>query len=261
MTDASHQALPSPFGENQGPTAATSPPVARPATSPGLLGALVRVAVVDDHRVVRQGIEALLRTCPDMDFIGDASNGEEALDLVARTRPDVLISDLSMPGGTSAGFLKRLRDGFPDTRVVILTMHATQLTMQEAFEAGACAFVAKDDAFDALIAIIRRVCLGEKFICSRTLEEMVERGQKTPQLTLREREILQAVTRGCSTKEISAQLLLSHKTVEAYRTNLMRKFRVTKMTELIHLAIASGIVPMTPAKQHSQLNAPPNSPV
>ncbi|AHF93272.1 response regulator containing a CheY-like receiver domain and an HTH DNA-binding domain [Opitutaceae bacterium TAV1] len=216
------------------------------------------MAIADDHRVVRQGIEALLRMCPDMEYVGGASDGAEAKELVARVRPDVLVSDLSMPGSTGAGFLRSLRKEFPATRVVVLTMHATPLAMQDAFDAGACAFVAKDDAFDALASIIRRVCQGEEFLFSRTMETAAGASPKTPRLAPREREVLQGITRGLSTKEIGAQLFLSPKTVEVYRTRLMKKFNVTKGTELIHLAMASGIVPMTPSSQPSQ--SPVSSP-
>lgn len=205
------------------------------------------VAIADDHRVVRQGIEALLRMCPDMEYVGGASSVTEAKELVHRSRPDVLVTDLSMPGGLGVDFLRSLRSESPDTQLIVLTMHATTLAMQDAFDAGADAFVAKDDAFDTLVSIIRRVRAGEQFIFSRTMQELVDDAQQTPRLAPREREVLQGITRGLSTKEISAQLFLSPKTVEVYRGRLMRKFNVTKGTELIHHAVASGIVPMTPS--------------
>ncbi|WP_232767539.1 response regulator transcription factor [Geminisphaera colitermitum] len=207
----------------------------------------VTVAIADDHHVVRQGIEALLRMCPDMEYVGGASTVDEARQLVHRTRPDVLVSDLSMPGGSGVGFLRNLRRECPDTRIVVLTMHATALAMQDAFDSGAHAFVAKDDAFDTLVSIIRRVHSGEEFLFSRTMKEVTGGSQETPRLAPREREVLQGITKGLSTKEIGAQLFLSPKTVEVYRGRLMKKFNVTKGTELIHHAVASGIVPMTPS--------------
>jgi DNA-binding NarL/FixJ family response regulator len=211
-----------------------------------------RVAVADDHRVIRDGIEALLRGSREFEYAGAAGSGAELPGLVARARPHVLVLDLSMSGTAGADLVRTVRERHPQILVVVLTMHATLLAMQEAFAAGAHAFVAKDDPFEDFAGILRRVCQGERCISSRTLEELAET-ERAPQLTTQERTVLELVTRGYSSKEIGARLTLSQRTVEVYRANLFRKFNVTKITELAALALASGIVPVTPATQRSQL--------
>jgi DNA-binding NarL/FixJ family response regulator len=233
-----------PAGEGEAPARAGREPAE---------GRRWRVAVADDHRVIRDGIAALLRGYPDFEYAGEASSGTELPGLVERTRPDVLVTDLSMPGITGMAFLRGLRERHQEVFVVVLTMHATLLAMQEAFEAGAHAFVAKDDSFADFVGILRRVCAGEKCVCSQTLETLGE-SERAPQLTTREREVLELMTRGFSSKEIGAQLGISQRTVEIHRGNLFQKFKVTKVTELVALALASGVVPMTPATLRDHLS-------
>jgi DNA-binding NarL/FixJ family response regulator len=220
--------------------------------SPSGEGRRWRVAVADDHRVIRDGIVALLRGYHDFEYAGEASSGSELPDLVERTRPDVLVTDLSMPGNSGMESLRRLRETHPEMLIVVLTMHATLLAMQEAFEAGAHAFVAKDDSFADFVGILRRVCAGEKCVCSRTMEALGE-SERAPQLTAREREVLELMTRGFSSKEIGEQLGISQRTVEIHRGNLFQKFKVSKVTELVALALASGVMPMTPASLREHL--------
>ncbi|OAM91571.1 two-component system response regulator [Termitidicoccus mucosus] len=211
------------------------------------------MAVADDHRVIRDGIAALLRGYQGFEYAGEASSGTELAGLVERAEPDVLVTDLSMPGSPGMEFLRGLREKRPEMFIVVLTMHATLLAMQEAFEAGAHAFVAKDDSFEDFIKILRRVCAGEKCVRSRTLEELGE-SERAPQLTAREREVLELMTRGFSSKEIGSRLGISQRTVEIHRGNLFQKFKVTKVTELVALGLASGVVPMTPATLRDHLS-------
>jgi DNA-binding NarL/FixJ family response regulator len=211
------------------------------------------VAVADDHRVIRDGIAALLRGYHDFEYAGEAGGGAELPELVERAEPDMLVTDLSMPGVPGMGFLRELRERRPEMLIVVLTMHATLLAMQEAFEAGAHAFVAKDDSFADFVGIIQRVCAGERGVRSRTMEALGE-SEQAPQLTARERRVLELTTRGFSSKEVGAQLGISQRTVEAHRGNLFQKFKVSKGTELVALALASGVVPMTPATLRDHLS-------
>ncbi|EIP97330.1 response regulator containing a CheY-like receiver domain and an HTH DNA-binding domain [Opitutaceae bacterium TAV1] len=206
----------------------------------------LKVVMADDHLILQGGIIAMLGQEPDMVCAGLAQNGDEALALVRREQPDVLVVDLSMPGLPVLTLLNTLRETMPAVRIVVLTMHATPFAMSEAFKAGAHAFMAKDDPFSVLISFIRRVSRGESGLHSKTLGEVIG----APKITSREREVLEGLSRGLSGKEIGDRLGISRKTMEMYRTRLLKKFNVDKATELVRVALESGVLRMTPA-QHS----------
>lgn len=225
------------------------PPADSSLSAPAPSGASrpLRVALADDHLILQSGIISLLGKMPDMVCVGLASNGDEAMQLVIRERPHVLVVDLSMPGLPVLRLIRLLREIMPRLRIVVLTMHATPFAMAEVFKAGAHAFVVKDDPFSVLVSFIRRVCRGESRLHSTVVDKTAFF------LTERERDVLRGLSRGMSGKELSTQMGVNPRTIEMYRCRLLKKFNVEKSTELVRLALESGVLRMTPA----QPSAPP----
>lgn len=207
----------------------------------------LKLIVADDHLILRQGIESLLRSQAAVRCVATASNGDEVLPLLEKYQPDMLLIDLSMPGKPTLEILRHCRQKYPRLRLIVLTMHTTPFSIAEVFRAGAHAFVAKDETSDALLDTISRVAEGEENIC--TIKDEDPR-RKAPSLTPRELKVMHEIALGMSTKEISDRLGLSSKTIELYRTRLLRKFGLTKATELVRIALESGILPQ---------QRPPNS--
>lgn len=200
----------------------------------------LRLIIADDHLIMREGIEVLLKSNPSICCVATASDGDEVIRLLEQHTVDVLLIDLSMPGKPTLEVLCHCREMYPKLRLIVLTMHTTSLTVAEVFRAGAHGFVTKKDASAVLLETICRVMNGEERIGSIVSENS---GRKQPVLTPREMEVLREIALGMSTKEIADRLHLSGKTIELYRTQLLRKFELTKATELVRLALESGILP------------------
>lgn len=200
----------------------------------------LKLIIADDHLIVRQGIEALLKSEPDIRCVAMARNGDEVLPLLEEYAPDMLLTDLSMPGMPTLDILRECRARLPQLHIIVLTMHTTPFSVSEVFKAGAHAFIAKDDASDTLLDVIWRLAQGEEGIS--TVERDSAAGGSAPNLTPRELEVMREIALGMSTKEIGDHLNLSLKTVELYRTRLLRKFRLTKATELVRVALESGVL-------------------
>lgn len=181
-----------------------------------------------------------------------ASNGDEVLPLLAQHQPDLLLIDLSMPGKPTLEIIRSCRETYPDLRIIVLTMYTTPFAVAEVFRAGAHAFVAKDEASNALLKAIERILNGEEHIHNQPEGAVAK---QAPYLTPRELGVMREITLGLSTKEISDRLGISSKTIELYRTRLLRKFGLTKATELVRVALESGVLPKQPAeddaKEHS----------
>lgn len=212
----------------------------------------IRVLIADDHTLVRDGIRALLALVTDIEVVGEAANGKEALEKVKELGPDVVLMDLSMPimGGLEA--TRRIRKEFPRTRVVALTQYDDSEYVIPIIEAGACGFVTKMAAFSDLASAIQAAYKGESFLSPSAAAALVEEyqhkvrsnGEKDQyqQLTDREREILKLVVEGHTARDIAEILVVSPKTVEWYRHNLMTKLNIHSKTELIKFAIRKRII-------------------
>jgi len=212
----------------------------------------IRVLIVDDHTLVRDGLCALLSPVADIEVIGEAANGKEALRMVKRFMPDVVLMDLAMPimGGLEA--TRKIRKDFPGTKVLALTQYEDNEYIIPIIEAGAKGFVSKMAAFFELASAIQAVYQGGSFLSSRAAAAVVEECQQKAtmadgkdiyqQLTGREREILKLIAEGYTAKEIANMLVLSLRTVEAHKTNLMKKLNVRNKTELIKFAIRKGVI-------------------
>lgn len=212
---------------------------------------MITVFLADDHQMFRQGLRTLLSSTSDIKILGEASDGQQCLQEIERLKPDVAVLDIAMPGLTGIEVAKRLRKISPDTRTLILTMHADCFFAVEAFKADAMGFMLKEESFDMFIDAIRTVAAGKMFI-SPTLETPVLKefvnlarlssGSSRNILTEREREILQLVAEGMTNQEIAAKLCISASTVDTHRKNIMAKLDIHSVAGLVKYAIRHKIV-------------------
>jgi DNA-binding NarL/FixJ family response regulator len=202
--------------------------------------------LVDDHQMVRQGLRALLAREPDLRLVGEAAEGLEAVRLAERLRPDVLVLDLMMPGLNGLDVTRQVARRVPETRVVILSMHAHEAYVLEALLAGAAGYVLKESSSDELVKAIQAVTAGQHYLSPPLSDEALgayrrRTGSLPPDpyhtLTAREREVLQLTTEGQSGAAIAERLFISPRTVETHRANLMRKLKVRNQKELIRYAL------------------------
>lgn len=216
---------------------------------------LIQIFLADDHAIVREGLKALLESEPDIEVIGEASNGREAVRLIRRLRPHVAILDVAMPLVNGIEATARIRQTAPDTRVVILSMHSTSEHIFRALSAGAIGYVLKESAPSEVVSAVREAHAGKRFL-SQKVQNSVINGYldltKSPEkakspldlLTLREREVLQLVAEGKSSAEIGKLLFLSSKTVDTYRSRLMKKLEIRDLAGLIRFAIRHHLTPL-----------------
>jgi len=210
----------------------------------------IRVVIADDHMIVRTGIRHVLESQPGFEVVGEAATGPEAVTLAAKLQPDVVVLDISMPGESGLQVVGRLRDGSPEPRILILSMHENAEYVLESVRAGAHGYLLKDTAATELRSAIRTVCRGESYFSppiANRLREALRGEQAThagtlAQLTAREREVLIGVARGKTNKEIAADLGISHRTVETHRESLMRKLQIWTVAELTRFALGAGMI-------------------
>jgi two-component system response regulator NreC len=212
----------------------------------------IKVLIVDDHTLVRAGIRSLLALVDGIEVVGEASDGKEALDRVRQLMPEVVLMDLAMPvmGGLEA--TRRLRREFPGIKVLALTQYDDSEYVIPIIEAGASGFVTKMSAFSELAAAIQAAHKGESYLSSTAATALVEEyqqkttseGEQDPyqQLTDREREVLKLVAEGHTSREIAEVLVVSPKTVEWYKSSLMKKLNIHSRTDLIKYAIRKRII-------------------
>ncbi len=211
----------------------------------------IRVLAVDDHTIVRDGICALLALAGDIEVVGEAANGSEALEKVKELQPNVVLMDIAMPimGGLEA--TRRIRREFPRTRVIVLTQYDDKEYVFPIIEAGASGFISKTAASSELMQGIRSFYHGDSFLSPSVAKILVENYQhggerinQDPyeQLTDRERDVLKLVAEGFTTQEIASILKVTPKTVEGHKTNLMAKLDIHNRIELVKYALRKGII-------------------
>jgi two-component system, NarL family, invasion response regulator UvrY len=210
---------------------------------------MITVLLADDHAIVRQGLRRLLEDCKDMEIIGEASNGQEALRLIRQFQPSVVVMDLSMPGLDGLETTKQIVSEGLRTRVVILTMHANTEYAARLLQAGAYGFVGKDAFSEEVIEAIRKVTAGEYYVpptISRNLLKRYARseGDSSPLQALSDRElqVLKRLAEGKASRAIANELHLSEKTIETYRARLSMKLQLKTTADLVRFALRSGVV-------------------
>lgn len=215
----------------------------------------IRVLLADDHTLFRQGIKNLLAAEPDMEAVGEAANGGEAITKAAELHPDVVLMDIGMPGTSCFEATRQIKKDRPETKVLFLTMYEDEDYLVEGMEVGGSGYVLKDSPAAQLLAAIREIHRGGSYLSPKMLAQLVddfrsrvkseERSPRLATLTPREKEVLKMLAEGRSVKEVATELNLSVKTVEAHKFNLMRKLDIHNKAQLVQYAIQKKIIKLS----------------
>ena len=213
----------------------------------------MRILVADDHDIVRRGLKQLLTAQPGWSVVAEAKNGREAVALAEQHKPDIVVMDISMPELNGLEAARRIRKTLPKTQMVILTLHFSDQLVHDIVDAGARAYIMKSDADRDLVAAVEAVARGRSFFTpgatEMVLTEFRKRDEKPEiprtfrgRLTSREREIVQLLAEGKSSKEVAVALGISVKTAETHRANIMRKLGIHSVSELARYAVKNQII-------------------
>ncbi|MBW8331749.1 MAG: response regulator transcription factor [Prolixibacteraceae bacterium] len=210
----------------------------------------IRILITDDHQLFREGIANLLSASPQIEIVGQAENGQQAIEKAKQLKPDIVIMDLSLPVINGVDATRILRKEVPATKVLVLSMHADKNYIKEALEAGAFGYLFKDCTYDQLIEAINTVYQGKKYLSNKITEVLIhdylnrdeEIQDKSPELSERESEILRLIAEGKSTREIADLLFISVKTVGTHKQHVLEKLNLQSTAGLIKYAIRKGIV-------------------
>ena len=212
-----------------------------------------RILLVEDHAIVREGLCSLLEKQPDMEVVGEADEGRTAVDLVRQLLPDIVIMDITMPNLNGVDATRHIISEFPETKVIALSIHSNRRFVTDMLRAGATGYVLKECLFDELVQAIQAVATGGSYLSPRitgvVIDGYIKRvaaASDSPLSTLtgREREVLQLVAEGKSTKEIALELHVSTKTIEANRRQIMEKLDIHSVAELTRYAVREGLTPL-----------------
>ncbi|HZS00738.1 MAG TPA: response regulator transcription factor [Chloroflexota bacterium] len=207
---------------------------------------MIRLLVVDDHPVVRQGITAVLRWEPDLEIVGEAADGREALRLILEHRPDVVLLDLRLPEMSGVEVMQQARVQAPEVRFLVLTTYDTDSYIAPALAAGARGYLLKDASLDELLRGVRAVMEGraalEPAVAARLLDRMAD--PQGSELSDREREVLRLLVAGASNKGVAQQLHLSENTVKAHISHIFNKLGVQSRAEAVAVALQRGLIPL-----------------
>jgi len=215
-------------------------------------GDTITVMLADDHAVVRAGLRALLRTARDVDVVGEAANGADAVAMAERVKPDVLVTDLSMPIMDGLALTRAVRERGLPTKVLVLTMHGEEEHMMPALEAGAAGYLLKDTAGRELVDAVRSVANGDGYLANSAARVLARRlarpdpakaeRERFDQLTGRERDVFTMVAEGHSAPDIGERLGISPKTVDTYKHRIGQKLGLHQRSEYVRLALRLGLL-------------------
>ena len=234
-------------------TSARFSPLINRRESRGNCAVRTTIVLADDHPIVRQGLRGLLEADPDLVVVGEATDGDQAIDLVDRFAPKLLVVDLKMPGLDGLAVTREVRRRSPGTRVLVLSMHANQAYVTQALSAGAAGYVTKETDIANLVQAVHEVASGGHYlsptISGLVIEAYLKKGQggsldPHDTLTERERQVLRIAAESSSIAEIAARLSVSPRTVENHRANLMRKLGLRTQTDLLRYCLRRGILPI-----------------
>jgi DNA-binding NarL/FixJ family response regulator len=216
------------------------------------MGQKVRLVIAEDHTILREGLRALLSSNKDFEIVGEAGDGREAIRCVEKLKPDLILTDLSMPRMNGMEAIREIKKQSPGTKVVVLTVHRTEEYILATLKAGADGYILKDSTQSELMMAVKNILSGKHYISPGISEKVIEgylEGRKTLKtrttwetLTQREREILKLIAEGYRNKEIADYLCISVKTVEKHRANLMEKLDLHSIQALTTFALERGIV-------------------
>ncbi len=201
----------------------------------------IRILCVDDHRIVREGLALIIGRQPDMEVVGTASSGEEAIEAFARYRPDITLMDLNLRGIGGLEAIRTIRRQDPHARIVVLTMHNGEEYIHRALEAGASTYLLKDTLSDHLIGVIRGVSEGRRELTPDVEARLAERAGNA-HLTPREVQVVQLISQGMRNKEIAAALGISFETAQVHVKNILAKLKVQDRTAAVSVAVRRGII-------------------
>jgi len=206
------------------------------------MGAKLRVLLVDDHALVRHGFRRILEDDPEIEVIGEASNGEEAVRLASKEKPAVIVMDCAMPGMNGLEATRKILEARPESAILMLSMHSEDTLVRQALDAGARGYILKNAMDLDLANAVKRVAKGEKVLDPQVACPAALKGEREGGLTPRELEVLQRIVAGKSNKEIAGELSLSANTVSVHRANIMDALGIHKTAELVVYAIRNGLV-------------------
>ena len=211
---------------------------------------LITVYLVDDHRILREGLRILLELQGDIRVVGEAEDGRKALDGILEARPDVVLMDITMPELNGIDATRNIMLKLPDTKVIILSVHSDTEHIYRAFQAGAKGYLLKESAGDEVVKAVHAVYQDRQYISQKLVDALPlsyarQRQVRSPfeLLSAREREVLQLTVQGATSAAIAGKLALSPKTVDTYRSRLMEKLGVQNLPELVRFAIKHGLTP------------------
>jgi two-component system, NarL family, response regulator NreC len=210
----------------------------------------IRVIIADDHAIVRAGLRALIKEAADLELVGEATGGTEALDLVEKLQPQVLVLDISMLDMDGIAVTRRVKELYPNTRILILTVHEDEALLREAIKAGASGYILKHAAEIELISAIRSVLRGDLYIHPTMIRSLFKENPPSPvdsfppteELTPREIEVLRLIVQGYTNRQVADELGISTRTVEGHRANLTEKLGIRSRVDLLRYARERGWV-------------------
>lgn len=209
---------------------------------------MIKILIADDHAIVREGLKQIISGTPDMAVVAEASNGEDVLEKVSANKYDVILLDISMPGRSGLDILRQLKIEKPKLPIMMLSVHPEEQYAVRALRAGASGYLTKESAPDELIAAIRKISQGRKYVSSSLAEKLaVELGidVKKPRhevLSDREFQVMCMFASGKTVKEIATELSISMPTIRTYRIRILEKMRMKNIAEIIHYAVKQGLV-------------------
>jgi two-component system, NarL family, response regulator NreC len=209
----------------------------------------IKVLLADDHAMVRQGFTVLLNAQPDIEVIGEAADGNEMVELAENLHPDVVLADISMPNLNGIEATKLIHQRNPEMPVVMITTHTSSSYVVRALRNGARGYVVKNDDFQHVIQAIKAVILGQRYLSTLVSEQIIDavvmgtsmEFNLDERISIREREILQLIAEGNSNSQIAKKLVISARTVETHRTNIMRKLELNSQIDILRYAIQHGL--------------------